>query len=420
MTSFWFALFVLLQGAAKEEAPKQEPAASSGLEFASGDWKMKVYGFIRTDLLYDDSHPNNTQTLSFIKSEDDSTALPSSIRAEENSEDLTLHARLTRIGLDVTGPAIAKLNGAKVLGKIEFDFYNNGLAGQSESRAAIRMRHAFVRLSWTDVFVLAGQTTDIISPIFPAVNADMVMWGAGNLGDRRPMFMVDYRPAIGSGHAIAQAEIGLTGADDNRDLDGNGIRDGEASGMPTLQGRLGYRGSHAWLEKKTWEIGVWGHRAEEQFETRPAGFTRDDFASTAFGADLVLPLHGMIELRGEVWQGKNVDDVRGAILQGLSSVDGGTEIESRGYWLELVAKTCDWYTLHVGRSRDNPVDSDLPAATAASSSPVDNLIYYVANRVTLGGGLTLGFDYLHWTTQWRGDIDDGTDNRFNFFAQWNF
>src|SRR2546428_344657 len=81
------------------------------------------------------------------------------------------------------GPDVAALANAKTGGKLEVDFYNNGLAGQSESREALRMRHAYLTMKWDDFTLLAGQTADVISPIYPIVNNDLVMWGAGNLGD---------------------------------------------------------------------------------------------------------------------------------------------------------------------------------------------------------------------------------------------
>ena len=164
-------------------------AASLGAEASADDKpekpKVDFYGFLRFDVLYDDSRPNNTQTISSILSEDKTA--PASIGAGgKNRPDLTMHARLTRLGVNLDGGMLPDLADAKLTGKVEIDFYNNGLTGQTESRAAIRMRHAYMKLEKDDLSFLAGQTSDVISPLWPAVNADMVMWGAGNLGDRRP------------------------------------------------------------------------------------------------------------------------------------------------------------------------------------------------------------------------------------------
>jgi hypothetical protein len=63
---------------------------------------------------------------------------------------------------------------------------------------------------------------------------------------------------------------------------------------------------------------------------------------------------------------------------------------------------------------DDP-DSGLPVSGARDK----NVVFYLGNRIKLGP-VTFGADYLNWTTEWTGGFDDGTDNRFNFFAQYNF
>src|SRR5213075_2902130 len=80
---------------------------------------------------------------------------------------------------------------------------------------------------------LFGQTWDIISPLFPSPNDDTLMWNAGNIGDRRPQFRYTYEPARRP--LSVSVGLGLTGAIDAQDLDANGIRDGEDSGLPNVQ-----------------------------------------------------------------------------------------------------------------------------------------------------------------------------------------
>ncbi len=411
---------------AQEQAPPPAPPARKGLEFAVGDWAIKFYGFIRVDAHYDDSHPNNTQLIVFIKPEED-LPLPGAAFEEKDSEDFTIHARNTRFGVDVAGPPVAALGDARALGKIEFDFLaNGGSEAIAISRGVIRMRQAYVNLSWERFSVLAGQTWDVAAPLIPTANGDFVMWGAGNLGDRRPMVMADFRPEAGPGTLILQAEAGLSGADDCDNIDGGTTRDGEASGLPSFQGRLAFKGPCFWLEKKSFEIGGWGYYAEEHLDTIPAawpGEDEDDFRSTAFGIDVTLPLLDFLEVRGEAWQGRNVNDIRGGIGQGIAFVDGDAEeIESRGFWVEVLAKLLDGYTLVLGTSHDNPVNKDV--STTLSASPVsgveDNSTFYVCNRVSPGGGLLFGLDYTRWITLWRGGDYEGTDNRVSFFVQYNF
>lgn len=100
--------------------------------------KIKLYGFLRLDLLFDSQRPNNAQTILFITSPDP--------RIGTDNGNFTMHPRLTRLGIDWSGPQIAKLGDAKLTGKLETDFQNGG----TESRQIIRIRHAYLRLGGKD------------------------------------------------------------------------------------------------------------------------------------------------------------------------------------------------------------------------------------------------------------------------------
>ena len=411
------ALEARLAGPQPTAAPKEgekpdEPVKWN--EMVAGSSKIKFYGFIRADLQYDDSRPNNTQTIAFIRSEDPTA--PGSIGAPNDTDDMTIHPRLTRFGFDLDGPLVSALGDAKVKGKIEVDFYNNGLVGQSESRQALRMRHAYLTLGWTDLTLLAGQTSDIISPFWPIVNSDLVMWGAGNLGDRRPQFRLTWDPSLGPGELVIGSEIGLSGADDNQDIDpagstGAGYRDGETSGLPTFQERVAYR-FPLWKEKKqSLEFGLWAHHAWEETDAKFQG--DDEFQSSAYGADLMVPIYeDLFWFKGEIWTGKNIDDIRGGIFQGINTVLG-KEIDSEGGFGEFGFKACKWYSISAGYLHDNPDDSDLNGG-----GKTKNEIYYLANRFSFDP-IEIGADYLSWTTDYKG-FDEGDDNRFNIYIMYKF
>ena len=90
---------------------------------------------------------------------------------------------MTRFGLNLGGGEVEAIGSPKLTGRIEVDFYGGPA---SDSRNMFRMRHAWTKLQWGNFLLLAGQTSDLISPLYPSVNADMLMWGTGNLADRRP------------------------------------------------------------------------------------------------------------------------------------------------------------------------------------------------------------------------------------------
>ena len=69
-------------------------------------------------------------------------------------------------------------------GRVEIDFYGGG----AENKSNPMMRHAYLNLDWPkDKFsILAGQTSDVISPLFPDTLNYTVGWWVGNIGYRRP------------------------------------------------------------------------------------------------------------------------------------------------------------------------------------------------------------------------------------------
>jgi hypothetical protein len=185
--------------------------------------RVKLSGFFRLDLDIDSQRPNNSQVPLFITSKE-------GISKDVSGGDFSMHPRLTRFGLDYSGPSVAGLGDGKLSGKFEVDFENGG----TESRQIIRIRHAYLKMSWKRFSMLAGQTWDVVSLLVPTVNNDTLMWNAGNVGDRRPQLQVAFDSNIGRGKWSFTGAAGLTGAVDAQDLDVDAFRDGEESRRPNL------------------------------------------------------------------------------------------------------------------------------------------------------------------------------------------
>lgn len=375
------------------EEPEEGGEADVARSLALGNSTLELYGFVRIDAIYDDSRPNAAQTPTFIPSEDSPETTDES--------NFTLHPRLTRFGANLEGPEIDALGGARVLGKVEIDFQ----AGGSESRQKIRMRHGWFKLAWEDSSLLAGQTWDIISPLYPTVNSDTLMWNAGNLGDRRPQIRFTHEP----GNVSFVAGVGLSGAIDAKDLDDDGVRDGERASLPHLQARLG--GRIPLGGDRVAALGISGHAAEEEISTPIAG--EESFSSHSISLDYAIDLTSRLVWRGELWTGENLSDFRGGIGQGVN-VATGEEIASEGGWTELGIDISEVYSFYTGYTLDDPDDEDLfPGARS------ENYAWYVVNRFQLGPAFLLGVDYLNWTTEFLGR-PDGDDNRFNLYAIYKF
>ena len=67
-----------------------------------------------------------------------------------------------------------------------------------------------------------------------------------------------------------------------------------------------------------------------------------------------------------------------------------------------------------GFTTDDPVDADLP-----SGGRTRNRAFYLGNRITPGGNVSFGADYLRWRTDYKGFLR-GVNNRVNIFLQYNF
>lgn len=362
--------------------------------------RIKFYGFLRLDMLFDSQRPNNPQSILFITSPDPQTG-------NTDKGDFTMHPRLTRFGIDYTGPSIGKLGDAKLSGKLEVDFQNGG----SESRQVVRIRHGFLKLDWKKLSLLAGQTWDTVSPLFPTVNNDTLQWNAGNTGDRRPQLRLAYESALNENARLSlTGGIGLTGAIDSLDLDANGVRDGEQSARPNMQGRIGF--SYPSTDQgQRMSFGVSGLYGV--LETGRAVAGRTGFRSQLINIDFTVPLHTRLALRGEGWWGRNLGDLRGGVGQGIN-IATGREIRGRGGWAETNFKLSRYFAMSPGFSTDDPVDTDIP-----TNGRTRNYAIFIANRITPDNNFLLGIDYLWWRTNYKGLLP-GTNNRVNIFLQYNF
>ena len=135
------------------------------------DLDIQLYGYIKGDASYDSarSYPGN-----YILWVNSSTT-------NDDGKGFNLTANQTRFGVRINGPDDGNV---KSSGLVEIDFYGSA----PENKASPMMRHAYLNIEWPkDRFsILAGQTSDVISPLWPDTLNYTVMWDAGNIGYRRP------------------------------------------------------------------------------------------------------------------------------------------------------------------------------------------------------------------------------------------
>ncbi|HEX6813053.1 MAG TPA: hypothetical protein VF384_15620 [Planctomycetota bacterium] len=398
--------------------PSQEKPAGAAEQPTDIQWKdltrsglpIKFYGFLRLDAYY------NTARM-------DSVVIPSRVLAEtgkHNDDQFHLDPRLTRFGLDVM-PIDA--GGSKVSGRLEIDFANFP-TGVSESRPTPRIRVAYIDIGKDELGLRVGQDWDVVAPLFPAVNHELLMWNAGNLGDRRAQITGRYVP---NATFEVKAMLGLTGAITNEDLDTGsaaGERDGFDSGLPQGQMRAGWKPFEL-VEKKAAELGVWGMYGQTQSDTFFDGENR--FDTWTAGLDWQVPLTSAFTLRGEAWTGENLGDIRGGMGQTINtdpaSAAFGDGIRSSGGWTEVVYAYTAKTKFHLGATMDDPENDDL-STTLASANKRLNQAAYIGTVVDWDNGVRTGFDTIYWQSEYMGP--NGTNGslgntlRFNLYFQLNF
>lgn len=388
-----------------------------------GGGKLQIYGFPRGDIYFGSGKFFPSLEVPFFALPEDprfttgpvgSTFFPSvpgvpGVPVHDDDSTFTGNARLTRIGLLHTGNKAKWLWDADLEGRIEMDFYNT-LENPIASRALPRIRHGYGKATWGGFSILVGQYWDIISPLYPTINDDLLMWNAGNTGDRRPQVRFNWDIDCGyDRHVILTTGITATDAVDRSDFGGDGFFDGEDTGAPGFQGRLAVK-TPSWCDGKSSEVGVWGLVSGDATNV-PIGLSRrSHFTSWIVGADWDVPLLPKVALRGEAWYGSNLDDYRGGIDQGINGVLG-REIDAWGGWTELVVKPRDWYQLAAGVTVDDPRNGDV---LGSAFGRTQNVVYYLGNRFPVGGGLTFAFDFEFWRTDFLG-FDHGDAQRIKFW-----
>ena len=406
----------------KAQAPAPPPAPAQGpTNFEVAGNRISLYGVIRMDSYYGTGRFNHEQ-FTYYANSSDPTVTPAT-NDRHNWIDIT--PRLSRFGIKVDRDSLPFWKEAKVGGVFEFDFQNRATSEvsglESESRELPRLRHAYVKLTAGGFSFLAGQTWDLISPLWPVAHADALMWNSGNLGGRRPQLRFGYDIPLSDEAAFTTAvALARTGAIDRKNLDGtqpptalatgDSMRDGDASARPMLQGRVGL----AKLFGKRVDAGLWGHWGWERTEVPIGASGRTRFYTGSIGGDLKVKILDELTFAGEIWYGKNLSDLRGGIDQGVNTTRG-EEIAARGGWAELVAQLADPYFVAVGVGVDDPRDSSLSVATQRSH----NIAPYLWNKVDFGGGFAIGAEAIFWTTDYL-NVETGRANRYSLFVMYSF
>ncbi|MFQ5537901.1 MAG: DcaP family trimeric outer membrane transporter [Gemmatimonadota bacterium] len=209
-------LILLVSGAAWS-APRLAAQNESHPELA---W----YGYVKLDAAWDEGPVSAGNFARWVFSAD--------IFKPHSHFNMT--ARQTRLGFR----ARTRIGTASVTGRWEADFYGGG----AENKNSLQVRHAYVEIAWPSGWsILAGQGSDVISPLNPSALNYTVAWWAGNIGYRRPQFRVTRTFTLASGGTLTfQGAAARTIGDDFIAAEPGDA--GADAGRPTFQGLAGSPG----------------------------------------------------------------------------------------------------------------------------------------------------------------------------------
>ncbi|MCK5597083.1 MAG: hypothetical protein KAJ04_06515, partial [Candidatus Eisenbacteria sp.] len=309
----------------------------------------------------------------------------------EEDDEFNMTAKQTRLGIKLDGGGS---DAVAVSGVIEFDFYGGG----AENKPNPMLRKAYMQFKTPAVDILAGQTSDVISPIVPTTLNYIVLWKSGDIGYRRPQIRLTRTMKVADDTKLKLA----VSANRSMGRDKNG---GETVGMPSFQGRVAVSTK---LMGGVAELGVSGLMGREE-ATSVADTTTHELDQSVVAVDVSLPLGDMFSFKGQYFTGKNLGQYLGGIGQGIAEIPdegaGSTElveIEASGWWGQLTVQPTDELQINVGMGTDNP---ELPEGDTANELE-RNTTFYGNLLWTVAPSAVIGVEWAGFETQYV--LEDGT------------
>jgi hypothetical protein len=254
------------------------------------------------------------------------------------------------------------------------------------------MRHAYMEFEWPRLgfTLLAGQTSDVISPLTPPTLYYSVGWYQGNIGYRHPQIRLTQLIPTGekSGLSLQFALVRPMG----RELTDR--RTGPDSAHPDLQGRVActFRAGGG----QTGAVGLSGHWGEERYRALTLEECPVEVQSSSWNVDLTLPFSPRVTLTAEAFTGRALDPFLGGSNE-VVDFAAGKATASSGGWLALNVKPSAAWSVNVGAATDDPRNSDLHAGARSR-----NRIAFANVWFSFAKSALVGFEASYMDTQYLG------------------
>jgi hypothetical protein len=361
-----------------------------------GDFTITPYGFLWGNMVYATERTSPGSYTLFVQS-----------ASTQPEDEFIVDARNTRLGFDVLGPRIPCLGCAQSGGKVEVDFQNSVLS--TENKATIMLRHAYAEVKNEEFRLLAGQTWDVVSPLFPGMLMYSVGWDGGNIGYRRAQLRGERYYAL-TDTSLVTAQLSV-----NQQVfpDSTTTIKGETPDWPIIEGRTAWTIGERGKDGLPITMGVSGHVGEQQFDHTVVGLNNRR-RTWSGNIDFRMPITDRFGVQAEAFTGENLAAFLGGIGQGINPVtlDG---IRSSGGWFEIWYDWSPSLHSHIGYSVDDPNNNDVQWVGGKSYNQFvfGNLVY------DLTKSFIVGVEVSSWKTIYVGQ-EPGDSVRCEFVAKYGF
>ena len=368
---------------------------------------VSLYGFASLNAAYEDSKSNNGNFANFVSASD---------LTNKNDGGWHLTPNLTRVGLNLSSGSDSSY--FKANGKVEVDFYGGG----SGNAPNPRLRHGYGELSFgnSGLYILGGQTWDLISPLItPTLNAG-VLNNSGDAGLRRAQLRLTERVPVAGGSLDIAAAVVRTIGESQPYNTSSASETGVDADIPTFQGRVGIA-VPLWVSDKKFGLGISGHYGQEEIDLDATGDTKN-IPTWSANVDLTLPITSTVSILGEGFIGANLDTYAAGIGRGfVTDAEDPENIKSIGAyggWFAVQAKLLKKVAANVGAGIDKLDRDDIEKVGGREQ----NISFFANATYNLTETFSLGVEYLHIQTDYLtgGTVKEADLNRYQLSATYGF
>jgi hypothetical protein len=367
----------------QEELANLKGLAASKKRPVVSNLNLELYGYVKLDAAHDSARSSVGNFARWVEPDVD-------------DDQFTMTARQTRLDLKIAGPDERPV---QTSGLVEVDFYGGG----EENKNGVLLRHAYMNFDWPELqfSVTAGQTFDVISPLFMPTLNYTVGWWQGNIGYRRPQIRATKIFDAGEDVEV-KLEAAAARTISNRVFVFAGRDSGDDSGSPSAQGRVSV--TFPFFNSQRATVGFSGHWGQEEQDLN----TRDGhsrYESWSANVDVSMPLTSWASLQGEAFVGEDLDTYNGGIGQGINLLSRGP-ISSRGGWMAGSFRAGRKWQFNLGGGIEEVSGEDLSALTPRSM----NMVVFGNAQYSITPNASVGFELSRLHTEYL-DFDPADDLR---------